>query len=122
MDLSKILIESLVSAVFSGFIISFILGYFITLRDERIKKNIEEEFSKRDTFFNAQFNFKQRSLEELLGPIMLQFKRSEIALKYYGANDAYREGILKECNELIRDLLLKKGFLIPSELLPDAAD
>jgi hypothetical protein len=109
----ELILKPLIEAV----LVSGILGYFFLKRDEKIKKTIEEEFKKRDVFFNAQFNFKLRALEELLAPIKLQMIRSKIAFKNYELHDAYREKILKECNEVIRGLILEKGFLIPSDLL-----
>ena len=117
-EIPKILLQALVD----GVLVSGIIGYFLLRRDERIKNTIQNEFKQRDTFFNAQFDFKQRSVEELLGPVMMQLKRSSITLNAYKPNDAYREAILKECNENIRSLLLTKAFLIPSSLLPDAAE
>ena len=117
-EIQKLLIEAAVN----GIVVSGIIGFFLLKRDERIKNTIQEEFKKRDIFFNAQFDFKQRSVEELLGPVMMQLKRSSITLGSYKPNDSYREAILKECNENIRALLLSKAFLIPSSLLPDAAE
>ncbi|MEC5164618.1 hypothetical protein RCH18_000337 [Flavobacterium sp. PL11] len=110
----KIFIETL---FISGF-----LGYLFTKREERMKKTIEEEFAKRATFFDARFNFKLRSLEELLAPIRLQLIRSKLTLLKYDANNEYREKILKECNETILGLLLEKGFLLPIELIPHAEE
>lgn len=110
----KIFIETL---FISGF-----LGYLFTKREERMKKTIEEEFAKRATFFDARFNFKLRSLEELLAPIKLQLIRSKLTLLKYDANNEYREKILKECNEKILGLLLEKGFLLPIELIPHAEE
>ena len=101
-------------------LISGILGYFFSKREERMKKTIEEEFRKRDKFFDARFAFKLRALEELLAPVKLQLIRSKITLKGYDANNEYREKILKECNETIRSLLLLKGHLIPVDLIPFA--
>lgn len=121
-DWKTMVANTLIEAVISGLLVSVVLGYYITSRDEKIKNSIQEEFKKRDVFFNAQFNFKQRSLEELLGPIIMQLKRSQLALDAYKPNNAYREGILKQCNESVRDLLLTKGFLIPSDLQSDAGD
>lgn len=109
---TKILIESI--------LITGILGFIFSKREERMKKTIEEEFKKRDKFFDVQFNFKRRALEELLAPMKLQLLRSKITLKGYDANNEYREKILKECNESIRNLLLEKGHLIPADLMPYA--
>ena len=116
----NLLTEIFLKIVIETILVSGVIGYIITRREERLKKKIEEEFKKRDTFFNAQFNFKLRSLEELLAPIKLQLMRSAVTLRNYKANDVYREKILKECNETIRSLLLGKGFLIPANLLPYA--
>lgn len=108
----KIFIESI--------LITGILGFIFNKREERMKKTIEEEFKKRDKFFEVQFNFKLRALEELLAPVKLQLIRSKITLSGYDANNEYREKILKECNETIRHLLLEKGHLIPADLIPYA--
>ncbi len=114
--LTGIAVKVLVEAI----IISGILGYFFSKREERMKKTIEEEFSRRDKFFDVRFNFKLKALEELLAPIKLQLIRSKITLRGYDANNEYREKILKECNETIRGLLLEKGHLIPADLMPYA--
>lgn len=103
-------------------IVSGILGYFFLGREERLKKTIEREFKKRDTYFNAQFDYRRRSLEEVLGPVMMQLKRSKITLHAYKPNDRYKEAIFKQCNETIRDILLDKGYLIPPDLLEDAGE
>ena len=112
--LSEILIKILIETI----LISGVIGIFIKTREERIKKKIEEEFKKRDMFFNTRFNYKLRALEELLAPVKLQLIRSKIALQGYTAGNEYREKILKECNETIRKLLLEKGHLIPTDLVP----
>ena len=111
-----------IKVIIQSLMVSGILGYFFLNREERLKKTIEAEFKKRDTYFNAQFNYKSRALEEVLGPIMMQLKRSSIALNTYKPNDRYREAILKSCNETIRDLILTKGYLIPPDLMPDASE
>jgi len=112
--------ESIIKIIIETVLISGILGFFFMQREERMKKTIEEEFKKRDKFFDARFNFKLRALEELLAPIKLQLIRSKITLEGYDANNEYREKILKECNETIRSLLLGKGHLIPVKLMPFA--
>ena len=114
------LTEILVKIIVEVILISGIIGYFFSKREERMKKTIEAEFSKRDKFFDTRFNYKLRALEELLAPVKLQLIRSKITLKVYDANNVYREKIFKECNETIRSLLLEKGHLIPSDLMPYA--
>ena len=112
--------ETAIKIFVEAILISGILGYFFSKREERMKKTNEAEFSKRDKFFNVRFNFKLKALEELLAPIKLQLIRSKITLRGYDANNEYREKILKECNETIRSLLLEKGHLIPADLIPFA--
>jgi hypothetical protein len=60
------IIEIAVKIFVEAILISGILGYFFSKREERMKKTIEEEFGKRDKFFDARFNFKLRALEERL--------------------------------------------------------
>jgi hypothetical protein len=120
--MATIFSEAIISAIVSGVFVSLILGYFITTRDQKIKSQIEEEFKKRDSFFATSLHFKSRCVDELLGPVNMQLKRSAIALEAYKPNNPYRENILKECNETIRNLLLTKSALIPIELMPHAAD
>lgn len=113
-------INNLMYALIEAVLVSGMLGYFFLKREERIKRTIEEEFKKRDKFFDTQFNYKLKSLEELLAPVRLQFIRSKITLLGYDANNEYREKILKECNENVLNLLLEKGYLIPADLIPFA--
>ncbi len=114
--LAEISIKILVEAI----LITGILGFYFSKREERMKKTIEEEFSRRDKFFNLKFSYKQKALEELLAPVRLYLLRSHIAVKAYQPNDDYRETILKECNVGIRDVLIQKGHLIPDDLMPHA--
>lgn len=116
------LLNNIGQDIITTLIMTGILGYLMLWREEKLKSSIKEEFNKRDRFFNTQFDFKLRSIEELLGPIVMQFQRSLIALNEYSANNMYREAILKECNTIIRDLLLNKGHLIPSDLQEEAGE
>lgn len=110
--LSEILIKIFIDAILVS-----VTGLIIFKREERLRKTIEEEFKKRDMFFNTRFNYKLRALEELLAPVKLQLIRSKIALQGYNEGNEYWEKILKECNETIRSILLEKGHLIPPDLL-----
>ncbi|MCW2121235.1 hypothetical protein [Flavobacterium sp. 7A] len=46
-----------VKVVLEAILVSGILGYFFLKREERLKRTIEEEFKKRDKFFDVKFNF-----------------------------------------------------------------
>jgi hypothetical protein len=110
--------EVVIKVLIEAILISGILGFYFSKREERMKKTLEEEFRKRDMFYDTQFGFKLKSLEELLAPVKLQLIRSKIAITGYTANNDYREKIIKECNETIRKILLDKGHLIPADLMP----
>jgi len=116
------ILEAVLRVVLEVIVVSGILGGFFLKRDARLKNTIETEFKKMDTYFNAQFDHKHRVLEELLGPIMIQLERSSITLNSYDENNYYREVILKQCNETIRDLILTKGHLIPPDLQTEAIE
>ena len=55
------MIETITTTIIEAILVSGILGCFFLKREERLKKTIEEEFKKRDTYFNAQFDYKRRS-------------------------------------------------------------
>jgi len=101
--ITKILIESiLITALLS------VIGYF---------------FFRREKVFEKKLQHKHDTLRELLGPIRMQLIRSKIALEHYKQDrHSFKEAILKECNETVRDTLLTKGHLIPSDLIDSAAD
>jgi hypothetical protein len=112
------LTEIIVKIFIEAILISGILGFYFSKREERMKKTLEEEFRKRDMFYDTQFGFKLKSLEELLAPVKLQLMRSKISIEKYTGNNEFREKIIKECNETIRKILLDKGHLIPVDLMP----
>lgn len=47
-------------------LITGVLGFYFTKREERMKKTIDEEFKKRDKFLDTRLNFKLRAVEEML--------------------------------------------------------
>ncbi|MTB53442.1 hypothetical protein [Lewinella sp. W8] len=115
-------LQNLLQESISLIILTGIIGYIISRRETRLKEQIADEFKQRDRYLEAQFDYKRRALEELLGPMVMQLKRSKIALGAYEPNNAYQEAILKQCNETIRKLLLDKGYLIPASHMEYAGD
>jgi len=102
--------DLIASAVISAGVVSAVLGLvfkgFVT--------RVEAEVKSRRTW-------KEESVSDLLGPINMQFDRTERAFKRWGSQNLYLEAkVVKVGNETIRDLLLSKGYLIPPELLDDA--
>ena len=99
-----------------------LLIFYFGKRWEQKQNEIQAELKERDAYFNSNFDYKRKSLEELIAPIIIQTTRSEKTLYNYKGNDAYKEEIFKKCNETVRDLLLEKSFLIPSDLVSAAGD
>jgi hypothetical protein len=65
--------------------------------------------------------WKKKSYEELLAPLVLQFERSGNSYKRYLSNHHYLHAqTLKVANSEIMRLLLEKSFLIPENLKPEA--
>lgn len=65
--------------------------------------------------------WKEASVKKLLGPLNIHFERTKRAYVRWSDKNLYLEAkVVKDGNEIIRDLLLNNGHLIPIELL-DAA-
>jgi len=80
-------------------------------------------FFRREKLFEQKLKYKHEVLKELLGPIRMQLIRSKITLKHYKAdNHSFKEQILKQCNETVRNTLLENGHLIPEDLIEHSAN
>lgn len=102
--------ELIASAIISGGVVSAVLGLFF----KGFVTRVEAEVKSRRTW-------KEESVSELLGPLNMQFDRTQRAFKRWKSQDLYLEAkVVKVGNEVIRDLLLNNGHLIPPELLDDA--
>ncbi len=114
-------LTSLVSGTVMGAIVTALLNLFFKSRLEKIASDIKYQTDKISTVFKSQYTWREESLSELLGPINMLLNRTERAFRRLTANNKFVEAkILKESNEKIRDLLLQKSHLIPSELIDDA--
>ncbi len=51
------LLEILIKIFIESILISGVIRYFISKREERLRKTIEEEFKKKDMFFNTRCNY-----------------------------------------------------------------
>ena len=88
-----------------------------TQETESIKKQFEQQMS----VFVSERDWLQKVVSELLGPLYIQFDRTKRASDRWDKKNLYIEAqVIREGNYVIRDLLLTKGHLIPSELLQDA--
>jgi hypothetical protein len=112
---------ALISASVMAAIVTALLNLLFKSKLEKITNDLKNQSEQLSTIFRAQYNWKEKSLSELLGPINMLLYRTEKAFFRLTANNKFVEAkILKESNEKIRDLLLQNGHLIPAELLNDA--
>jgi len=64
---------------------------------------------------------RQRLLLELLGPMVIHFDRSLHAFRVWNAdNTVLVTEVIRESNAAVRDVLLQRAELIPTDLVPDA--
>jgi hypothetical protein len=113
--------ELLIPALISSTVVGSIIGLILRKRTETIAAEVKNQFEKSMTIFRSSFQWKEKSVSELLGPIYLQFNRTKRAFHRYTATSLYLEAkVLKDGNEKIRNLLLEKAYLIPTELIEDA--
>ena len=111
--MSSTLRETVVAALVSSSVITFVGGVLLTRHTERVTAEIRAEFERR----HRSDDWKQQSLAELLGPAVMLLDRTRRAIARYNANNRYLESqVLYRSNLGVRDLLLGKGYLIPDDL------
>ncbi len=110
MDNGNSFLELVFTAVISAGVVSTVVGILFKGFVTRIEAEIK-----------SHRIWKEQSVAELLGPITMQFDRTKRAFDRWGKKNLFLEAkVVKVGNEIIRDLLLEKGHLIPPELLKDA--
>jgi len=103
-------LELIAAAVISGGVVSVAIGILFKGFVTRIESEVR---SRR--------GWKEASVADLLGPLVMQFDRTRRAYGRWDAKNLFLEAqIVKVGNQRIRDLLLEKGHLIPPDLLQDA--
>lgn len=116
------LISGLIAGLTSGTLLSAILGILLIRRTERVKREIESQFTRAVDTFRSQREWKEKSVAELLGPVCIQLDRTKRAFGRWRGQNLYLEvKVIKEGNVAVRDLLLKNPHLIPPELFDAAA-
>jgi hypothetical protein len=103
-------IELIASAVVGGGVVSGIISMIFKSFLAKIEAEIRSKKS-----------WKEEAVSDLLGPLNMQFDRTSRAFKRWRTKNLFLEvKVVKVGNEVIRDLLLDKGHLIPPDLLDDA--
>ncbi len=110
--------EALLGALAGSGIAGTITGVLLTRREQKITRQVEEEFNRRAD----QRAYEQQALFELFGPAKMQFLRTRRAFdRWTRRNDFLEARVVRVGNEAIRDLLLAKGHLIPPDLVDHAS-
>lgn len=104
--LKDLILAMLISSALASTLVGVGLTRYVTYTQEEVK---------------SQRAWKEKSVAELLGPMNIQLNRTKLALGRWNEQNLYLEAkVMKAGNETIRDLLLTKGHLIPSDLFDDA--
>ncbi|HWR82947.1 MAG TPA: hypothetical protein VN285_06575 [Candidatus Deferrimicrobium sp.] len=116
-----LVIETLVAAVLSSAVVGVIASALLTRYTEEVTLQVRQQFEQSLVRFRSNIEWKEKALSELLGPVVMQLDRTQIAFDRWTSDNLYLEAkIIKEGNQTIRDLLLSKGHLIPPDLLEHA--
>jgi hypothetical protein len=115
------LLQTLISALLSSSVIALVGGLMLQRRTEQISAAVRHQFEQALLRYQSTLQWKEQAVTELLGPLVMQFDRTQRAFNRWTAKNLYIETkIIREGNETVRNLLLSKGHLIPPDLLPDA--
>ena len=103
-------LNAVMGALLGSGIATTILGAALLRRSERIGAEVR-----------SQRAFQEAALEQLFGPVMMQLGRTRRAYGRWRERNEHIEGVIvRQGNQLIRDLLLTKGHLIPPRLVAPA--
>ncbi|MDP2354753.1 MAG: hypothetical protein Q8M31_01670 [Beijerinckiaceae bacterium] len=117
----SLIATGVIAGVTSGGVFSAIMGLILQRKSAEIQNSVKSEFERQNTIYLSKRRWKESALHELFGPIYMQLDRTRRAFERYNARNTYLEAkVLKEGNEVVRNLLLSKGHLIPPHLLEDA--
>lgn len=98
-----------------------ILGALFLRWNKTVESEIKSHFDHQLNVILSVRGWKQQSLSELLGPLVMHFERTMSAYKRWDGKNLFLEAqIVRQGNQTIRDTLLAKGHLIPPHLIPHA--
>ena len=111
----------LLASLISNTVVATILTLIFRRKTEEITAEVKNQFERNLTTFKSSYQWKEKSVAELLVQLYLQFNRTKRAFGRYNDTNLYLEAkVIKDGNEKIRDLLLDKAYLIPTALIEDA--
>lgn len=115
--------KTLISAIISTGLITVILGAVLHERTATISASVTADLEKGLHTYRSRTEWKQKSVGELLGPMVMQLERTRRAFHRYEGNQIWLEArVLCVGNITVRNLLLTKAHLIPLDLHKEAHD
>ena len=98
-----------------------IAGALFLRWNKTVESEIKTHFDQQFNIFQSVRGWKQQSLSELLGPLVMHFERTKAAFDRWNGKNLFLEAqIVRQGNQTIRDTLLGKGHLISPHLIPHA--
>jgi hypothetical protein len=85
--LQELLVQAVVAALVSSGVITFIAGLLLRRHSERIAAEVRRVFERR----KMADDWKEQSLSQLLGPVLMQLDRTRRAFQRYRARNVYLE-------------------------------
>lgn len=120
-------LTSLVAGVTSGSVISLIAGFFLHKTKTEIEKRIENRFKEALEVFKSEREWKEQTLSQLLGPVVMHLERTSRVADRYRETTYCQVGkswfdakLLKESNNKVKSILLANGHLLPNDLIDSA--
>ena len=106
MDIAAFFNVTLGGFIGSG-VATTILGWLLLRRTKTIESEIKSHFDERLKVFESTRAWKQQSLSELLGPVIMQFERTKAAFDRWNGKNLFLEAqVVRTGNQTIRDTLL----------------
>jgi len=115
------LLSALFTAIVSSSVASLVIGSLLAKRTETVKQQVLAEFQRLQESLRSQRTWQERSVAELLAPVVMQLGRTKRAFGRWKAKNVYLESkVIRDGNLAIRDALLGKPHLIPTALVEHA--
>ena len=121
------LLSGIIAGITSGTLISAILGILLHRAKTTIEKEVENQFTKALEVFKSAREWKEKSLSELLGPVVMHLGRTSRVAERYSTTTYKEKGksysdamLMKESNEAVRSILLSNGQFLPENLRSQA--
>lgn len=121
MDSAQSFFQVTLGGLLGSSLATALVGALFLRWNRTVEAKIKSHFDERFNVFQSTRSWKQQSLSELFGPLVMQFDRTKAAFLRWDRKNLFLEGqIVRNGNETIRNTLLAKAHLMPPILIPHA--